>query len=74
MAIAAPEKQTLVRGDKPSELRALVATRYPGVEWAAVDHNRGVPPDVHPLAEITFPGKTPEARPILVKLPLTQRC
>lgn len=74
MGMRTPEEQTLVHGDKPSELCAWIATKYPGVEWAAVDHGKGVPEDVHPIAEITFPGKMPDAKAITLKVPLTQRC
>jgi hypothetical protein len=74
MGMSQPEKQPLVRGDKPSQLNVYIATKYPGVEWVAVDHGKGVPKDVHPQAEITFPGKEPGAEPITVKVKLTQRC
>jgi len=33
-----------------------------------------VPGDVHPQAEIVFPGKTLDAPPIKLKVPLKQRC
>jgi RNA polymerase sigma factor (sigma-70 family) len=68
------ENQTLVRGDKGSELTSVsIDTKYPGVEWVSVEHGRGVPKDVHPIAEITFPANTPDAKPVTLKVPLTQR-
>lgn len=68
------KSKTLVRGDKPSELEVAVVTHYPGVEWAAVRDGKGVPKDIHPIAEIVFAARTPGAKPITVKLPLRQRC
>jgi hypothetical protein len=65
----------LVRKDDGSvEIAAAVATDYASGEWAFVDNESGVPRDKHPLAEVAFPGKTPDARPVTVRIPLTQRC
>src|SRR5262249_35395301 len=44
--------KTLVGGDQPSQLEAAVVTHYPGVVWAAVRDGKGVPKDIHPIAEI----------------------
>jgi len=74
MGMSRPEEQTLRRGDEPGEISAFITTQYPGVEWVAVDHGKGVPAGVHPGAAIAFPGRTPDARPITLKVPLTQRC
>jgi hypothetical protein len=68
------EQTTLVRGDKPAELSLCIVTHPPNGEWVAIDHGKGVPADVHPIAEIVFPGKTPDAAPVKVKVPITQRC
>ena len=35
---------------------------------------RTVPKDAHPVAELTFPGRQPGAKPITVRVPLSQRC
>jgi hypothetical protein len=69
-----PKAKTLVRGDKPSELEVAVVTDYPGVVWAAVRDGKGMPKDIHPIAEIVFAAKASSAKPITVKMPLKQRC
>jgi hypothetical protein len=66
--------KTLARGDPPSQLEVAVVTHYPGVVWAAVRDGKGVPKDIHPIAEIVFAAKTPGAKPVTVKMPLKQRC
>jgi len=35
---------------------------------------RTVPKDAHPVAELTFPGRQPMAKPITVRVLLSQRC
>jgi hypothetical protein len=39
-----------------------------------VEHTSGVPENVHPVAEVTFPPKTPDAKPIVLRTPLVGRC
>ncbi len=68
------ERVTLVRGDKPADLSFCIVTHPTNGEWFAIDHGKGVPADVHPIAEITFPDKTPRAAAVTVKVPITQRC
>jgi hypothetical protein len=73
MGLAQAEKQILVHGDKPSELYVRVATECGGVERAVVGHEKGIPKDVHPVAEITFPPAA-GARPTTLEVPLARRC
>ena len=65
-----PKARTLVRGDKPSELEVAVVTDYPGVVWAAVRDGKGVPKDIHPIAEVVFAAKGSSEKKITVKVPL----
>jgi hypothetical protein len=69
-----PTARTLVRGDKPSELEVAVVTDYPGVVWASVRDGKGVPKDIHPIAEVVFAAKGSSTKTITVKVPLKQRC
>ena len=69
-----PKARTLVRGDKPSELEVAVVTDYPGVVWAAVRDGKGVPKDIHPIAEVVFAAKGSSEKKITVKVPLKHRC
>jgi hypothetical protein len=39
-----------------------------------VDHRKGVPQDIHPVAEISYPAGTPGAPRIVNKEPMTGRC
>jgi hypothetical protein len=64
----------LVRGDQPAQLEAQITTKYPGGEWVFIDNRHGVPPDVHPVAEIEFPNRKPGAPPVKLRVALTQRC
>jgi hypothetical protein len=64
----------LVRGGPPGELYVGISLRSPGFTPAALLHGKSVPKDVHPVAEITFPARVRDARPITIKVPLTQRC
>ena len=60
---------------KEQEIAAAVGTKSPTGHLAMVRHDRDLAPkaDVHPAAEVTYPGKA-GAEPILVKYPLEQRC
>jgi hypothetical protein len=53
---------------------AAITSWSPGVAACAVNHSKAVPDDVHPIAEITFPGQTDDSEPIELKVPLTHRC
>lgn len=64
---------TFTSGEE-TEIRAHVRCWTPGSVPTAVMHAKGFPADLHPVAEITFPGKTPDAKLIVLKVPLTQRC
>lgn len=44
-----------------------------GAAWVSLENSR-VPNEVHPVAEITFPGKKPKDPPIKRTVPLKQRC
>ncbi|MBP3959850.1 RNA polymerase sigma factor [Gemmata sp. G18] len=64
----------LPRGDKPGQLTVRVGT--PGVgEYTEAWLNpfRGVPDDIHPIADIEFPNKQPGGKSIKVQIPLTKR-
>lgn len=63
----------LVRG-RQAELNAFVGCSYPGVENGFVDVDTWERRDVHPIAEIRLPARAPEAEPITLRVPLTQRC
>jgi hypothetical protein len=55
---------------KETELPAVISSMTAG---SAVLHET-IPPGVHPVAEIAFPGKTPGAKPVVLRVQLTQRC
>src|SRR5262249_46848666 len=77
MGLADPDKQTLARGDKSSKINAWIGTPSPGMgKRAAVvlDHSKGVPSDVHPVASIEFPNKDPNGKPIKITAVLNERC
>ncbi len=59
---------------KEHELAVSLVTTYSGVEWVQVSHEKGVPSDVHPVVEIAFPGKAPNAKPITTTVQLKHRC
>jgi hypothetical protein len=65
----------LVRGGAPTELYVRISSRSPsGFAPAVLEHSKSMPKDVRPVAEIVFPGKTPDSKPITIKVPLAQRC
>jgi hypothetical protein len=64
----------LTRGSEPTDFSVQICTRYPTGEWAFIDNTRGIPADIHPLAEFTFPNRRPGGPPVLLRVPLTQRC
>src|SRR5262249_12565217 len=60
----------LVRGGGPTELYVGISSWSPGFAPAVLMHGKSMPDDVHPVAEIVFPGKTPDAKPVTLKVPL----
>jgi hypothetical protein len=54
---------------------AVIGTRSPTRHWAMVRNDRNLSPkaDIHPIAEVTFPGQV-GANPVRVKINLDQRC
>jgi hypothetical protein len=72
-----PDKQALARGDKGSQINAWIGTPTPGKPKgvaAVLDHSKGVPSDIHPVASIEFPNKDPNGKPITITAVLNQRC
>ena len=63
----------LLRGRK-IELAAHVISQYPGTEKAFVDVDQHCPKDVHPIAEIVLPPRTPGGKFTTLNVPLTRRC
>ncbi len=64
----------LPRGDKPGQLIVRVGTSGVG-KWAGAWLNpfRGIPDDIHPIADIEFPNKQVGGKAIQVQIPLTKR-
>jgi hypothetical protein len=78
-----PLEMVLLGGDLPlaapgkeQELAAVIGTRSSTGHVAMIRHDRNLSPkaDVHPVAEVAFPGKGGGAKPVGVKVPLDQRC
>jgi hypothetical protein len=78
-----PLEMVLLGGDAPlaapgkeGAIAAAIGTRSSTGHLAMIRHDRNLPPkaDVHPVAEVTFPGKGGGAKPVAVKVPLDQRC
>jgi hypothetical protein len=70
-----PFKQpALPRGPDPGEL--MVCLETPGLGQAATVtmDNHFAPADVHPVADIEFPGKQPGGKPIKTRVVLKDRC
>jgi hypothetical protein len=64
------------RAGKEFEVRAAIGTRSATGHLAMVRHDRKLSPapDVHPLAEVSFPGNKEGAEPVRAKVLLDQRC
>jgi hypothetical protein len=59
-----------------TEGQVMIRLGTPGVlkgSFAAVTTD-AVPKDVHPVAEIEFPGRQPDAPPVRLRVTLTKRC
>jgi hypothetical protein len=68
------QKKLLLRGERPLELHAGVATVSPvGNAGVFVEYDPAIPDGISPVAEIEFPGQG-QSEPIVVKLLLRQRC
>ena len=69
------QRKLLLRGDRPPDLHAGVATVSPaGNAGVFVQYDPAIPDGISPVAEIEFPSKGGQAKPIVVKLQLRQRC
>jgi hypothetical protein len=79
VALTWGERQKLTRGTEPTTLDINIGTpglaarnsRYPVFSPLLCAE---VPDDVHALADIEFPGKSPTSPAIRVKVSLNQRC
>jgi hypothetical protein len=61
-------RQTLPLGDKPGDLMAMIGTpgRGPG-SFASLAIDGLIAQEVHPVAELEFPGKTPMKMRVVLK-------
>jgi hypothetical protein len=70
-----PFKQpALTRGPDPQELMVCLETPGLGRGAMVTMDNRFAPAEVHPVADIEFPGKQPGGKPIKRKVVLQERC
>jgi hypothetical protein len=70
-----PFKQpALTRGPDPQELMVCLETPGLGRGAMVTMDNRFAPADVHPVADIEFPGKQPGGKPIKRRVVLQERC
>jgi hypothetical protein len=74
LSIQPDEKYTLQRGEKGTEFYAFLGTRGHGPGTFACIGYSDVPRDKHPVAEFRFPARSRNSDPIVVKVPLKQRC
>ena len=66
---------TLMQGDKHQELSITISTVYRNWEaWSHVSSEEGFSNEIHPRAEIAFPNRSSNRPPIVVTVPLDQRC
>ena len=68
-----------LKNSKPVELKAgqvfTITTRaLEGDNTQVATNYDGMPKDVHPVARIQFPARAPGKAPIVVTVPLKQRC
>ena len=64
----------LTRGPDPQELMVCLETPGLGKGAMVTMDNRFAPADVHPVADIEFPGKQPGDKPIKSRVVLKERC
>jgi hypothetical protein len=70
-----PFKQpALRRGPDPQELMVCLETPGLGKGAMVTMDNRFAPADVHPVADIAFPGKQPGDKPLTSRVVLKERC
>jgi hypothetical protein len=70
-----PFKQpALTRGADPQELMVCLETPGLGRDAMVTTDYRFAPADVHPVADIEFPGKQPGGTPIKTRVVLKDRC
>jgi hypothetical protein len=62
------------RGKAGTTLTVLVGTPGVGEDSFALLGYDDVPKDAHPVAKISFPGRTPASPPVRLTVPLTRRC
>jgi hypothetical protein len=77
MGLTDPDKQVLGRDDTGSQINAWIGTPSPATQRGAMvylDHSKGVPSDIHPIATIEFPNQDPKGRPITLTVVLNERC
>jgi len=72
LQIADVDGSPLVRGKEAKKLFVCLGTF--GAKSNALVQHKGVPADVHPVAEIEFPGKQAGDQPIKTTIVLNQRC
>lgn len=69
------QRKLLLRGERPLQLHAGVATvTREGSAGVFVEYDPAIPDGISPVAEIEFPGKGGQFKPIVIKLQLRQRC
>jgi hypothetical protein len=76
MGLSNPAKQTLSRGDG-NQINAWIGTPSVGKAKGAtvfLDHSKGVPSNIHPVASIEFPNNDLNGKPIKITAILNQRC
>lgn len=67
-------QQILVRGEEPSDLMVRIGTSGIGKgNEAWLNPFKGIPDDIHPVANIEFPNKEPGGKPIKIQVRLTTR-
>ncbi len=64
----------LTRGESGTTLTVVIGTPGLGEGSFALIGYDDVPKDVHPVAEIQFPARAPGNAPIVINMPLKQRC
>jgi len=78
LSVAYPGKDQdkLVRGKSDLTLTIFIGTfnDASGDSGVSVEHAKGVPEGIHPVAQIAYPGKTPGAPRVIRKELLTHRC
>jgi hypothetical protein len=77
MGCADSDKQALNLAAKGSQINAWIETPSPEKQRGGtvfLEHSKGVPCDVHPMATIEFPNQDPKGEPLTITAVLNQRC